>query len=262
MQDGRVAALPMVVGCFPLALSGSVASATSAERELLLELMRRHVTHIGNAAHSVGEQQPAQDSTSAALQLAVAAISYCWTDFQPQVRHQALMVPAPSAGACIREAPIWWVQDIESCINTAKAGLAMSCTVWEDIAEKLAAAVTQAVGADAAVQAPLKSALFCAATIIARFSLQVPKTQFNRPLAGASSGGGVKLTPEAAYVLMHQPRHAGLVLEPARQAAVAALAGAPLRYDMTGFSEASATFFAPVADVGRNGSPLNSCDWA
>jgi hypothetical protein len=96
--DGDFAALQMVVGCFPSVSPGSAASASSTERKLLLELMRCHMTHNGNVAHGVGEQDSAQNNTSAAMQLAVAAISYCWTDLQPQVRNQALMIRAPSAG--------------------------------------------------------------------------------------------------------------------------------------------------------------------
>jgi hypothetical protein len=61
---------------------------------------------------------------------------------------------------------------------------------------------------------------------------------------------------------MHQPRHAELVLEPARQAASAALDGALLQYDMSGFSEASATFITSVDDVGLNKSPVELCDRA
>ena len=51
----------------------------------------------------------------------------------------------------------------------------------------------------------------------------------------------VQLSPEAAYMLLHQPQHGDVVLEPARQAAIAVLDGVLTKQDMNAFSEASAT---------------------
>ena len=58
-----------------------------------------------------------------------------------------------------------------------------------------------------------------------------------RPSAGASTA---EMSPEAAYVLVHKSRHAELILEPARQAALAALDGVLPEQDINEFSQASA----------------------
>ena len=97
--DGHPAALQMVMGCFPSVTPGSVASATYTERELLLELMRHHMSRDGSIAHGVSEHDSAQVSTAAVMQLAVAALSYCSTDLQTQVRSQALL---PTSTGCWR----------------------------------------------------------------------------------------------------------------------------------------------------------------
>ena len=71
------AALQRVVSCFPVHIR-SPASAILGEQELLLELLRRQLQMEDDACES-------QCSSALVTQLAVAVVSYCSEQLQPQV---------------------------------------------------------------------------------------------------------------------------------------------------------------------------------
>ena len=73
-------ALNLVVNCFPPVHVGSPALAILGERELLLALLRRQLRMEDDAFET-------QCSTALVTQLAVAVVSYCSDQLQPQVQH-------------------------------------------------------------------------------------------------------------------------------------------------------------------------------